>query len=76
MTQTRNDPSSALIGMCQGKERMTHKQAQDVVSRHTNLDKKRGVYHCRVCRCWHVGGFVRKFKDRQKPRFDDMAEME
>ena len=76
MNPNRNDPTSAIIGMCQGKERMTHKQAQDVISRHTNIDKKRGIYHCKVCRCWHVGGYVRKFKDAPKPRFDDSDETE
>lgn len=48
----RGDGDS-FVSSCYGKEALTWAQAKAVLER--TPDRKRGIYHCRFCRAWHVG---------------------
>ena len=45
------------LAMCDGKEQMTRENAQRIAAAMKKRDRRGiGIYKCKACKAWHIGG--------------------
>ena len=47
---------------CTGKAPLTWAVAVNLLARDKWRDRKRSLYHCPICRAWHLGGKRKKIR--------------
>lgn len=53
---------NARAAMCEGKAPLTWCEAIAILARYRSREKRRSLYHCPMCRAWHLGRHPKKIR--------------